>query len=382
MEKLEEFAKTGKVKHSASHVSDASKLKLSAAARRFGKELAADIKREKRIMGQFDPGCMGMLNAVLDPAKTGAMGMPIEYLNQSDLLAEMDLVTDAEAQKCLNWLVRKGTKFMWGSNGETELVHGQVMTQMKTYIAAVRMFEHYGCANIGIPYQLGLVRQIPATDLVEGMLNNVDRPPVKSRATGQIIAKGKAIPHFNEGDLGSGIPQTLMNDIYERKGMPPETSLHDVRWGREWEGRFIWVLLISGGAPPAHYGGWKKTTVYRQPPMYFPLGGGTCSGVSKAGTITWARVWEKPGVLGIDLGTGEVVDMPDEEVEDRLEKTTAVWPIMNAHIPGYDRNECMATHMSNHITVGYGDILQELAATCLQLGFKVRIAGDVRNTLK
>ena len=33
-----------------------------------------------------------------------------------------------------------------------------------------------------------------------------------------------------------------------------------------------------------------------------------------------------------------------------------VWPIANVHIPGYGRDQLMATHMSNHITVGYGDI--------------------------
>jgi len=64
----------------------------------FGKKLAEDIKREKRIMGQLDPGCMGMINAIIDPAKLGAIGMPVEYLNQSDLLAEMALVSEAEAQ--------------------------------------------------------------------------------------------------------------------------------------------------------------------------------------------------------------------------------------------------------------------------------------------
>ncbi len=59
-------------------------------------------------MGQLDPGCMGMLNAVINPAKLGAIGMPIELLNQSDLVAEMSLVDDQEAQRHLNWLLRKG----------------------------------------------------------------------------------------------------------------------------------------------------------------------------------------------------------------------------------------------------------------------------------
>ena len=103
-----------------------------------------------------------------------------------------------------------------------------------------------------------------------------------SRSSGRLVSvgikkeiePGRPIPHFNEGDMGSGVPQVLMRDIYLRKGMAPETTLHDVRWGREYDGKFVWVLLISGAAPPAHFGGWKKTIIHRQPAMYFPKGGG------------------------------------------------------------------------------------------------------------
>ena len=213
------------------------------------------------------------------------------------------------------------------------------------------------------------------------MLNNLDRPEIVDPEPGKVIRAGQAIPHFNEGDVGSGVPQVLMHDIYQRKGMPTETTLHDVRYGKDWNGKFVWTLLISGGAPPAHLGGWHKTTVYRQPKMYFPLGGGTCSGVSKPGTITWARFYESFGRIGMDCGTGEVVSMSKEEVQERLDETTNVWPIMCAHLPGYDQDELMATHMSNHITVGYGDILPELVATCLHLGIPTRVAGEAGQRL-
>lgn len=378
LKKLETWVRTGKVDHDTSHITDAAALTLPPHALRFGKTLAEQIRRERRILGQLDPGCMGMLNAVMDPAKVGACGLPIEYLNQSDLLAEMDLVDDEEAQAYLDWLIRKGCHFHWGTNGFSDLVHEQVLEQMRMYAAAVRFVERYGLAAIGIPYQLGLVRQCPASDLVEGMLNNTDRPTVRSYETGKPIRKGLPIPHFNEGDLGAGIPQLLMYEIYQKKNMPAETTLHDVRWGREWEGKFVWVFEISGGAPPAHFGGWKNTHVYRQPPMYFPLGGGTCSGVSKPGTITWARCYESFGRLGMDCGIGEVVAMPEAEVQDRLNRTTPVWPIANVHIPGYDRDPMMSTHMSNHIVIGYGDILDEFIALCMHLGISTRVAGDVR----
>lgn len=378
MKKLGTWVKEGYVGHDMSHLVDGASLKLSSKAAKLGEELAREIRRERRIMGQFDPGCMGMMNAVLNPAKVGAIGMPIEYLNQSDLVAEMELVSNDEAQDHLNWLVKKGTWFDWGTDERTGLTHAQVLSQMKMYSAAMRYIPRYGLAALGIPYQLGLVRCAPASDLVEGMLNNADRPPVRDPETGKIICKGKAVPHFNEGDLGAGIPQRLMFDIYEKKGMPAETTLHDVRWGREYDGKFVWVFEISGGAPPEHFGGWKNTKVYRQPPMYFPLGGGTCSGVSKPGTITWARFYEAFGEIGMDCGVGEVIEMPKEEVDDRLHKTTYQWPIANVYCAGYGRDQLMASHMSNHIVVGYGDILQELVATCLNLGIPTRVGGEVK----
>ncbi len=155
-----------------------------------------------------------------------------------------------------------------------------------------------------------------------------------------------------------------------------------MRWGRKYDGKFVWVLEISGGAPPAHFGGWHNTKVYRQPKGYFPLGGGSCSGISKPGVITWARFFESFGEIGMDCGTGEVVVLPEAEVEDRRKRTTYEWPIANAHIPGYDADQLMATHMSNHVVVGYGDIVQELVATCLHLGIPTRVLGSVKDTLR
>jgi hypothetical protein len=313
----------------------------------------------------------------MDPAKLGSIGMPLELLNQSDLVAEMALISDQQAQKHLNWLVEQGVWFNWGTDQFEELVHGQVIAQMKMYQAAIHMYQRYGLSAIGIPYQVGLVRSVPASDLAEGMLNNSIRPAVHNPDTGEVVRSGKPIIHFNEGDIGSGIPQVLMSDIYERKGLSPETTLHDIRWGRQYNGRFIWVLEISGGAPPAHFGGWQNTKVFRQPSMYFPLGGGTCSGISKPGVITWARFYESHGAIGLDCGLGEVVHLPDDEITDRLNRTTSQWPIANVYLPNYDRDQCMSSHMSNHITIGYGNILEELVATSLNLGISTRVVGDI-----
>ncbi len=94
-----------------------------------------------------------------------------------------------------------------------------------------------------------------------------------------------------------------------------------------------------------------------------------------------ARFYQSFGQIGMDCGVGEVLALPEEEVEDRLRKTTRQWPIANVHIPGYSRDELMSTHMSNHIVIGYGDILEGFLATCLNLGIPVRVAGAAKGRL-
>jgi len=98
MERLDTWCQKGEISYDISHLIDANRLRIPKAAKRLGHELARDILTNKRIMGQLDPGCMGMLNAVINPTKLGAIGMPLELLNQSDLVAEMGLVDDREAQ--------------------------------------------------------------------------------------------------------------------------------------------------------------------------------------------------------------------------------------------------------------------------------------------
>lgn len=379
MKNLQTWANTGNVTYSEDHISSLNDLNLSESAKNLGQKIAQTILQKKRILGQMDPGCMGMLNAVVSPDKLAAIGMPLELLSQSDLLAEMELVSDTEAQVVLEWLQEKKVHFNWGKIEQTDLTKNQVLEQMKMYLAAGKIYNRYGLSAIGIPYQYGLVRCTAASDLAEGMLNNSERPDIADPLSGQPIKKGRPIIHFNEGDIGSGVPQVLMHDILVNKDLAPETTLHDVRWGDEWEGKYVWVLEISGGAPPAHFGGWERTTVYRQTPMYFPKGGGTCSGVSRPGTVTWARFYESFGEIGIDIGTGEVTELPEDELIRRRELTSPEWPIANLYIPGYGRDQLMSTHKSNHITICYGNIAQELASTAEKIGIPANIIGDARH---
>ena len=116
----------------------------------------------------------------------------------------------------------------------------------------------------------------------------------------------------------------------------------------------MWVFLISGSVPPAHFqNGWAGASSERQPPMYFRLGGGTLKGISKPGEIVWSRVFVEDGRLKMDLGRGEAVELPREETDRRWQATTPQWPIMHAVTYGVSRDQMMARHKSNHIQVVY-----------------------------
>ena len=82
-------------------------------------------------------------------------------------------------------------QFRTGPNPETDLTDEQILEQCKMYIAALRIADDFGCDAIGIQYQQGLKDLAPASDLAEGLLNNVDRPPVKARGNGRVLYEGK-----------------------------------------------------------------------------------------------------------------------------------------------------------------------------------------------
>ena len=164
------------------------------------------------------------------------------------------------------------------------------------YIAAVRIAADFGCSAIGIQYQQGLKDMTPASDLVEGLLNNVERPPVYHADTEEELFPGQALTHFNEVDECAGVDGLVTNRVWSAMGFDPANTLHDLRWGEYYKGAgidaYVWVFLISGAAPPSHFiGGYSGASSERQPPMYFKLGGGTLKGISKPGEIVWSRIY-------------------------------------------------------------------------------------------
>ncbi|HXD08637.1 MAG TPA: hypothetical protein VN653_01140 [Anaerolineales bacterium] len=355
---IRQWLREGSITHDTHHVRDLDLAQLPKAESQLGVALAQQLKSEKAIIGIFDEGCMGMYNAIIDDELLNACGIYKERLSQSALLAEMHLVSEEEAGKLRAWLDEKGMKFLTGSDDATELTPAQILEQLKMYIAAVRIADIYGCDAIGIQYQQGLKDMTPASDLAEGLLNDTQRPPVYHKETGRELFPGKALPHFNEVDEGAGVDALVTNRVWTSMGLDPATTLHDVRWGRHYKGNtiddFVWVFEISGAVPPAHFvGGYAGAVSERQPPMYFPKGGGSIKGESKPGEIVWSRVYIQEGTLHADIGRGTVVALPPEEMQFRWKSTTPQWPIMSAILHGVSRDQLMARHKANHIQVVY-----------------------------
>jgi len=387
---LREWLQTGVITHDQSHVKDLQFLKLPANDEQFGRNAARKFKQQKAIMGVFDEGCMGMFNAIIPDELLHPTGVFKERLSQSSLYAAMQLVSDEEARGVLDWLLKKGMTFHWGQDEASELTEAQTLQQCKMYVAAVRIADEFGCATIGIQYQQGLKDLAPASDLVEGLLNNVNRPPVKSLKTGRNLFEGEAVPHFNEVDECAGLDGLVTYRLWRELGFAPENTLHDLRWGQHYKGNgvndYVWVFLISGAVPPAHLiGGYRGTSSERQPPMYFRLGGGTVKGVSKPGSVVWSRVFVMDGKLHCDLGVCDVVTLPGQETERRWRETTPQWPIMHAVLKGITRDQMMARHKSNHIQVVYAPNSKQAHRACrikaamlAELGLQVHLCGDVK----
>ncbi len=391
LKNLGRWLEKGSVRHPTKHVTPWKKVRVPSAERRLGKSLAEQLQQKKAIMGIFDEGCMGMYNAIIPDELLHPTGVYKERLSQSALYYETTQVPDKEATAVRKWMENRGITFRTGPNEETDLTDGQILTQCKMYIAAVRIADDFGCDLIGIQYQQGLKDLLPASDLVEGMLNNADRPPVRSRDGKRVLFDGRPVVHFNEVDECAGLDGLMTYRVHNAMGQPVENTLHDVRWG-DWDRSgtvddYVWVFLISGSAPPAHFiDGWKGASSERQPDMYFRLGGGSLKGISKPGEIVWSRIFVERGKLRMDLGRAGVVELPQEETERRWQLTTSQWPIMHAVTYGISRDQMMARHKANHIQVAYANSAREAdhallakAAMADALGIEVALCGTRRN---
>ncbi|MGO3110009.1 MAG: fucose isomerase, partial [Sphingobacterium sp.] len=245
---LQQWMEIGKVHHDTSHVRDFLSSELTTEEGNTVSQFVQGIARNKVVMGVFDEGCMGMFNANFPDHMLHHMFFFKERLSQSTLYAKMLTVSDKEAEDILQWLLDQGMKFHWGENEEMELTRRQTLEQCKMYIAVLRLSDEFGCDTVGIQYQQGLKELAPASDLVEGLLNNTHRPPAYDE-TGKELYANAAMPHFNEVDECAGVDGYITYHLWKELGLQGDNTLHDLRYGEDYlvDGinQFVWVFLIS-----------------------------------------------------------------------------------------------------------------------------------------
>jgi len=367
MARLEEWCSTGRVVYGEESIGYDPP--ISAEADTMAAKVAGGFQDRRALILMLGDTSMGMINGYFGPRLLNRHGFSEHKVDQAWILHRGRDVNAARLDEALAFVKDRGVTFHWGEEGAEDFTEEATREQLRDYLAVLDLVEEYRADCIGWQYQLGLLPLRPPSDFAEGLFNSSCRPE----------SNGNVIICSTEADQGNAVPMEMMKRLLEAKNLEPSVAFHDVRWGGEHEGRFIWVLLNSGssGAYPFNHDPNTLAGVhsYRQPSLYFPVPGGTFTGESLPGEVTWARAYIRDEVLWMDVGQGEVVKLPAEKREAWWEGTTRQWPFMAADL-GIGRDTLMAHYMSNHIAVAYGDIFQEMVALSRALGFKVRILRD------
>jgi hypothetical protein len=368
MSKLSEFAETGAVTWDVGRYLH-SKVETTPEQRSLGEGVAERILTERRLALMCGVCSMQMFNGLFPLDLVNRVGFGVEICDQAELLRRAKLVPEKEAEEGLRFCRDNGAIFHFGSDPATELTEDQVKKQFQMMKAALGLIEEFGADCGGVQYQLGLIESWPSTDLWEGLLNNRFRP----------WGNGGTMVWVTEADFGNLIPQQILKEILLAKGMAPEVYFHDVRWGDDVSGEFVWVLENSGSVAPYFFNKRDDTLegmhVFRQPPMYFAQGGGTCAGVTLPGEMTWARAYVEGGQMKMVAGTQECLRLPDDELERLWQGTDRTWPIagVKKQVPP---EVIMADFPSNHEAGCYGDVLPEFTSCCEALGIPVTVYRD------
>ena len=372
MERLDQWCTTGAIGYDSSELRDPGPVSASATA--TAEAVLARIRRKRVLALMLGDTSMGMINGYFGPRLLYPIGFSEHKVDQAWLIDRGRSIADARIDDALKFVQDKGVRFHWNAPDAEDFDAEATREQLRGYLAVLDLIDEFHADCLGWQYQLGLLKLLPPSDFAEGLLNSHARPE----------GNGHTIITSTEADQGNLVPMELLKRLLEARGLPGAVMFHDVRWGARHEGRWLWVLLNSGSCGAYAFNHDVSTLEgvesFRQPAGYFPVPGGTFTGVSLPGPITWARTWiDRNGRLVMDLGRGESVALPDDVRESWWRGTTRQWPFMAADL-GCDPETIMAHYMSNHIALAYGDVFEEMIALSQALGIIVRIFSSGRPT--
>jgi L-fucose isomerase-like protein len=365
MERLDEWCSCGRITYGTSEIHGAAAVSSSSLA--TAQQVLEGIRLRRVLALMLGDTSMGMINGYFGPRLLYSIGFSEHKVDQAWLLERGRRIAEKRIDDAMKFVRDRGVTFHWAQKGAEDFIPQSTRDQLRYYLAVVDLADEFKADCIGWQYQLGLLPLLPPSDFSEGLLNSHARP----------AGNGRPIITSTEADQGNLVPMELMKRVLESKGLPGAVMFHDVRWGAEYNGQWLWVLLNSGSCSAYAFNhdttSLRGVHSFRQPSGYFPVPGGTFTGLSLPGVITWARSWiDAAGTLVMDLGRGKSVELPESVREAWWRGTTRQWPFMAADL-GCSKETIMAHYMSNHIAVAYGDILGEMIALSQSLGFRVRI---------
>ena len=364
MDRLAEWCETGRIRYPETEIRYHAPVSPSAAGLAHQ---AAEAIRQRRILAlMLGDTSMGMINGYFGPRLLNRHGFTEHKVDQAWIIDRGRSIDPKRIDDALHFVKDKGVTFHWGEPGVEDFTEAATREQLRDYLTVLDLTREYKTDCIGWQYQLGLIKLRPPSDFAEGLFNSTCRPE----------SDGNTIVCSTEADQGNVIPMELMKRLLKLKGLHHAVFFHDVRWGAEHNGRFLWVLLNSGSSGAYAFNQdadtLKGVHSWRQPAMYFPTPGGTFAGESLPGEVTWARSYIRNEELWMDVGKGEVVSLPPAKRDSWWQGTTREWPFMAADL-GISQETLMAHYLSNHVAVAYGDIFGEMVALSQELGFRVRV---------
>jgi L-fucose isomerase-like protein len=362
MARLETWCSSGRIEYAKDQI--AYSAVVDEPARKRGLEVAREIKSRKPLLLMLGDTSMGMINGYFGPRLLSKVGFAEHKIDQAWIIDRGRRIDEGRIDRALAFVKEKDVTFHYGGDFDERATR----EQLRDYLVVLDMIHEFKADCLGWQYQLGLIPLRPPSDFAEGLLNSTCRPE----------SNGDTIATATEADQGNAVPMEMLKRLLKKKGLHQAVMFHDVRWGAEHDGRFLWVLLNSGSCGAYAFNHNPDTLqgahTYRQPSLYFPTPGGTFAGESLPGKMTWARAYVRGGELWMDIGKGEVVALPPKVRDSWWEGTTREWPFMAADM-GISRDTLMAHYLSNHVAVAYGDVFGEMVTLSQELGFRVRILG-------
>jgi L-fucose isomerase-like protein len=367
MDRLDQWCTSGEIRYSEAEVRPPAP--VGPAEQALASQVVEEIRRKRVLALMLGDTSMGMINGYFGPRLLSRHGFAEHKVDQAWLPGRVKGIKADRIENAFGFVQQKGVQFHWKEKGAEDFTEDSTRLQLAMYLAVLDLLAEFEADCLGWQYQLGLLPVLPPSDFCEGLLNSTCRPE----------SNGDLVITSTEADQGNLIPMEIMKRLLLKKGLHQAVMFHDVRWGHEHEGRWLWVLLNSGSCGAFAFNhdpdSLKGVHSYRQPAGYFPIPGGTFAGESLPGKMTWARSYIRDNELWMDIGRGEVVKLPTEVRDAWWNGTTRQWPFMAADL-GCSMETVMAHYMSNHIAVAYGDIFWEMVAASQFLGFKVRVLAN------